>query len=85
MSTSTASVPERSCTSDVVVAAVRVESDDLDVVEVHGDVGDVAGEAHALAVGGDVDVLVGVGAVEVERIGAGLALDDVAAVARRPS
>ena len=52
--------------------------------EVHRDVGDVAGEAHARAVGGDVDVLVDVGAVEQHRVGAGLALDDVAAVARVP-
>ena len=36
------------------------------------------------AVGRDVDVLVDVGAVEQHRVGAGLALDDVAAVARVP-
>ena len=36
----------------------------LDVVEVHRDVADVAGEAHALAVGRDVEVLVDVRAVE---------------------
>ena len=58
--------------------------DALDAVEVHGDVGDVAGEPHALAVGRDVDVLVDVGAVEQQRVGAVLALDDVAAVARVP-
>ena len=38
----------------------------------------------ALAVGRDVDVLGDVGAVELQRVGAGLALDDVAAVARVP-
>ena len=37
------------------------------------------------AVGGDVDVLVDVGAVEGERVGAGLALHDVVAVAGRPA
>ena len=36
------------------------------------------------AVGRDVDVLVDVGAVEQERVEAGLALDRVAAVARVP-
>ena len=56
----------------------------LDVVEVHGDVGDVAGEPHAAAVGRDVDLLGDVGAVEQQRVGAGLALDGVAAVAGVP-
>ena len=36
---------------DVVGAAQRLESDQLDVVQVHGDVGDVAGETHPPAVG----------------------------------
>ena len=45
---------------------------------------DVAGEADAPAVGRDVDVLVDVRAVEQHRVGAVLALDDVAAVARIP-
>ena len=39
---------------------------------------------HARAVGRDVDVLVGVGAVEHQRVGAGLAFDHVAAVAGVP-
>ena len=39
---------------------------------------------HAAAVGGDVDVLVDVRAVELHLVGAGLALDGVAAVARVP-
>ena len=38
------------------------------LVEVHGDVGDVAGEAGPRAVGGDVHDLGGGGAVEVQRI-----------------
>ena len=45
---------------------------------------DVAGEAHALAVGRDVDLLVDVGAVELHRVDAVLAFDGVAAVARVP-
>ena len=69
---------------DVVGAAQGVELDVLDVVEVHGDVGDVAEEQRPAAVGRDVDVLGDVGAVEQQRVGAGLALDDVAAVARVP-
>ena len=56
----------------------------LDVVEVHGDVGDVAEEQHAPAVGRDVDVLADVGAEEEHRVGAVLALDRVVAVARIP-
>ena len=69
---------------DVVDAAQCLESDQLDVVEVHGDIGDVADEAHAPAVGRDVDVLGDVGAVEVEPVQAVLALDGVVAVARIP-
>ena len=45
---------------------------------------DVAGEAHPAAVRRDVDVLGDVRAVEQQRVGAGLALDGVAAVARVP-
>ena len=69
---------------DVVGAAERVELDVLDAVEVHGDVADVAGELHLPVVGRDVDVLVDVGAVEQQRIGAVAAVDRVAAVARIP-
>ena len=69
---------------DRVGAAEGVEVDLLDAVEVHGDVADVAEEPDPAAVGRDVDVLVGVGAVEEHRVGAALALDDVAAVARVP-
>src|SRR5262249_18724001 len=42
---------------DGVGAALGVEVDDLDAVEVHRHVGDIAGEADAAAVGGDVDLL----------------------------
>ena len=66
MSTVLASVPVRSSTVSVG-AAEGAEADPLDVVEVHDDVGDVAGEAHAWAVGGDVDLLADVAAVEVQR------------------
>ncbi len=69
---------------DGVGAAEGVEVDRLDVVEVHDDVADVAGEPDPLAVGRDVDLLVDVGAVEEHRVGAVLALDRVAAVARIP-
>ena len=48
------------------------------------DVADIAEQAHPRAIGRDVDVLVGVGAVEYQRVGAGLAFDGVAAVARVP-
>ena len=47
MLTSVTSVPVRSLTVIVVGAAEGVEVDRLDVVEVHRDVGDVAGEQHA--------------------------------------
>ena len=56
----------------------------LDIVQVHGDGGDVAEKARALAVGRDVDVFADVGAVEQQRVDAGLAFDGVAAVARIP-
>ncbi len=69
---------------DVVGAAESGEIDVLDAVEIHRDVGDVAGELHPAVVGRDADVLVDVGAVEYQRIGAVLAFDGVAAVARIP-
>ena len=78
------SVPVRSLTVIVSAPPRALKLDPLDVVEVHGDVADVAGEAHPPAVGRDVDVLVDVGAVEQQRVGAVLAFDDVAAVARVP-
>src|SRR5262245_31426994 len=67
-----------------VGAAQGVDLDVLDTVEVHGDVGDVAGEAHPLTIGRNVHLFRDVGAVEHQRIGANLALDDVAAVAGIP-
>src|SRR3954451_2847723 len=69
---------------DVVGAAEGAEVRLLDAVEVHGDGGDVSGDAHARAVGRDVDVLADVRAVELQRVVAGLAFDGVAAVARVP-
>ena len=69
---------------DGVGAAQRVEVDALDIVEVHDDVAEVAGEPHAPAVGRDVEDLGAVAAVEQHRVGAVLALDGVAAVARIP-
>ena len=69
---------------DVVDAALGLELDGLDVVDVHDDVADVAGEEQALAVGQELEVLAGVVAVEEQGVGAVLALDDVAAVARIP-
>ena len=69
---------------DGVGAAEGVEVDALDAVEVHRDVADVAGEPDAAAVGREVDLLGDVGAVEQQRVGAGLALDGVAAVAGVP-
>jgi len=56
----------------------------LDAVEVHGDVADVAGQPGPTAVGRDVEVLADVRAVEHQRVGAVLAFDDIAAVARVP-
>ena len=69
---------------DVVGPAEGVELDGLDIVQVHDDVGDVAGEEHAPAVGEDVDVLGDVGAVEEQGVDAVLALDGVVVVAGVP-
>ena len=56
----------------------------LDVVEIHRDVGDIAGQPGVPAVGRDVDVLVDVGAVEQEGVVTRLPVDRVAAVAGIP-
>ncbi len=64
--------------------AQGVEVDQLDVVEVHDDVADVAGEPDPLTVGRRVEDLVSAAAVEQHRVGVVLALDHVAAVARIP-
>src|SRR5262249_49147313 len=69
---------------DIVRAAERVEVDGLDVVEIHRDVGDVAEKSDPVAVGRDIDVFGDVGAVEQQRVAAGSAFNDVAAVARVP-
>src|SRR5262249_26637645 len=69
---------------DGIGAAQGVERDALDLVEVHGYAGDVAGEARMGAVGRDVDLLGDVGAVEEQRVEAVAAVDGVAAVARVP-
>src|SRR4051794_7017989 len=69
---------------DVVSAAPRGELDALDTVQVHRDTADVTGERGPRAVGGDLDLLGDIGAVEEERVGAVLTIDAVAAVARIP-
>ncbi len=56
----------------------------LDAIEVHDDVADVTEHPHPRTIGGDVDILGNVGAVEHQRIGAGAAIDHVAAVTRIP-
>ncbi len=68
----------------MVGAAQRVEVHGLDLVEVHRDIGDVAEEPDACAVGRHVDVLADVRAVERERVAPGLAFDRVGAVAGVP-
>ena len=70
---------------DRVDAAERRQVELLDAVHVHADVGDVTEEQRALPVRGQAHLLVGARAVEVERVAAGLALDDVAAVTRVPA
>ena len=51
-----------------VGAAEGVDGDGLDAVGVHGDVGDVAEQAQPVTVGGQVDLLGDVGAVEDHRV-----------------
>src|SRR4029453_18875412 len=67
-----------------VGVAQGVDLDVLDTVEVHGDGADVAGEGPPLHIGRNIHVFRNVGAVEQQRSGAGLALDDVPAVAGVP-
>ena len=69
---------------DRVRAAERPQREPLDPVQVHGDPGDVARERAHGSRSQDLHVLGDVGAVEGERVGTALALDDVAAVARVP-
>ena len=84
MATWLMSVPERSLTVMVSGAAQHIELDMLDPAEVHRHVADIAEQAGAAAIGRDVDLLGNIGAVEQQRIGAVLAFDDVAAIARIP-
>src|SRR4029079_1529132 len=49
---------------DGIDATQRIELDVLDIIEIHGDVGDVAREQNAAAVGRDVNLLVDVRAIE---------------------
>ncbi len=69
---------------DDVRAAESLEVDGLDVVRVHRDVPQVAEEPEAVPVRRHLEALGGVGAVEEHRVGAVLALDDVAAVTGVP-
>ena len=69
---------------DGVGAAEGADGGALDAVEVHRDPGDVAVQDGVRPVGGEVDLLGGVGAVEGQRVLAALAVDGVAAVAGIP-
>ena len=84
MATCVTPVPVRSSTVMVSAPPKALNWICSTPLQVHGDVADIAGEPHATAVGRDVDVLVDVGAVEQQRVGAVLAFDRVAAVARIP-
>ena len=64
----------------MVGSAERIELEVLDTVQVHSDIRDVSREGDPRAICRDPDHLGDVGAVEQERVGAALALDDVAAV-----
>ena len=70
---------------DFVRAAERIEGDLFDTVQVHGDVGNVAGKQHPLAIRRNVDVLGNVGAAEIQRIDTSLTLDRIAAIAWVPN
>jgi hypothetical protein len=70
--------------SDAVGAAEGIDADALDVVEVHDDIAEVAGEQGAPTVGRDREGLIPGAAVEEQGVGAVPALDRVAAVARIP-
>ena len=74
--------PREVVDGNVVGAAKGVESRSVEAVEVHRDIGAVAGRTDVVR--RDVDFLVEVGGVEENGIDAGLALDHVAAVAGVP-
>src|SRR5262245_22580813 len=76
--------PAQVVDNDIVDAAKGIEVDVLDVVEVHGDVCDVAEEGGALAVGRDIDILGDGGAVEQERVHAVLTFDRIVVITRVP-
>src|SRR5262249_54480593 len=69
---------------DRVGTSQRRDIDVLDAVEIHRHGADIAGEPRASAVSRDGHALVCAGAVELERIDAGLTIDRVATVARIP-
>ena len=69
---------------DGVRPALSVDVDGLHVVEIHGDVADIAGQQGVAAVGRQGHVLGDVGAVEQQCVVARLAVDRVAALARVP-
>ena len=68
----------------VFCAAQCVDVDRLHAVEVHGDVANVARQPRPDAIGRNLDPLADIRAVEQQGIDSGLAVDDVAAVARVP-
>src|SRR5262249_56221875 len=69
---------------DGIGPAAGGEADLLDTAGVHRDAGDVAGEAQALPVGAEVDLLRNVRAIEFQGVSAALAFHHVAPVARIP-
>src|SRR6185295_4251782 len=69
---------------DGVGAPESHELNVLDIVEIHADAGNIAGEQRVPALGGDVDGFVDIRTIEQERIGIIAAVDDIAAVARIP-
>ena len=69
---------------DRVGATEGVQVDLLEAARVHRDACDVADELETVPVRRQIDLLGNVGAVEDHRVGTGLAVDDVAAIARIP-
>ena len=69
---------------DIVRTAQDLQANQFDAVEVRGDAVDIAGEAHASTIGGDIDVLGEVDAVEVEPVDAVLTFDGVVGIALIP-
>jgi hypothetical protein len=67
-----------------VCATKNVEINLLDTIEIHRDAGDVTGQQRPCAVGGNINPLVDVCAVEKQNVGAALSLDHIAAVAGIP-